>query len=195
MLDPDQLLSLVPPRWLGLVVTVLACIKILDEIIRLIPDKWLAAHTTVQLVTNAFGRLAGYLGKAKVPPAALLLILPLLACKASPEVVALTSLRATAQTVADAERIYHDKADAIIMDIRAKAVAACTTDAGQPDGPCITAHKAPGIKAMRRADAALVVYAHLIGAGVDINSQQYGAAVAEVIDALQPLGILVKGGK
>ena len=61
-----DLAQIVPPKYVGIVVTMLACIKILDEIVRLIPDRFIAAHTTVQAITNGIKWLAAKATTVKV---------------------------------------------------------------------------------------------------------------------------------
>lgn len=177
---------------------VAAAVALLSEVLALIPEDKIKANSVAQLLVNAAKGLlrfvADFVSKKPGGPALVLVVLSLAACKASPEVVALTSLRFTAQSIADAEKIYHDRADYLIADNRAKAEAACATDAGV-DPMCVRDKKAPLISAMRHADAALLVYAHALKSGVDVASKDYRSAANEVIDALAPLGILVKGGK
>lgn len=202
----DTLTSLIPPQYLPALVFALAVLKALDEIVRAIPDAWLPAHTTVQAIVLGVRKgLDWIVGNVKLPPTKpptmntllAVTLLSLTACKASPEVVALTSLRATAATISDAAKVYHDTAPAILNDAHKRSIAACTGgDMLAVDEPaCVLEHDAPVFKAMRKADAALLIYAAASKAGADVNDKAYLQAVNDAIDALAPLGILVKGSK
>ncbi len=61
----DQILTLVPPKYLGLAVVVLGALRVLDGAIRLIPDKWLSAHTTTEAIVLGLRKGFGWIFKKK----------------------------------------------------------------------------------------------------------------------------------
>ena len=189
-MDPT---SLIPAKYAGIVLLVLALKSFLDAVIRLVPDQYWKAHTTEEAIRNGYVRISAWLGSNIKPPAASLLFFGLLcalpACKASPEVIALTSARVTASSIADGIKIYHDAAPALIQKAHDHALIAC------PDPATRVACVDQVFKPLTTADSAILAYAALAGAGGSAASADWTAAVNGVIDALGKLGITIKGAK
>lgn len=77
----DEISSLIPAKYLTIVVVMLAILRLLDGIIRTIPDDYLKAHTTFQAVVNAVKAVIAWATtKPTVPPAALAFVLLLDGC-------------------------------------------------------------------------------------------------------------------
>lgn len=76
----DEISNLIPEKYIGAVVVALAVLRLLDGIIRAIPDDYLKAHTTFQMVVNAFKAVVAWATK-KAPSATTIAIL-FLSCAA-----------------------------------------------------------------------------------------------------------------
>lgn len=112
------------------------------------------------------------------------------ACKASPEVVALTSLRATVSTIGDGVNKYQALLPNLLAAAHDKSKA-CT------DPPSKQACVAAFYKPLREVDGALLVYSKLEKAGASAvqPGPDWPAAVEGLIDAFGRIGIFVTGGK